>query len=194
MKREARVERKTKETTISVRWCIDGSGSYTISTGIPFFDHMLSLFAKHGLFDLTVKARGDIDIDYHHTVEDIGIVMGKALNKALAEYKGIKRYGYAIIPMDESLCMCAIDLSGRPTLAWKGKVQGKTGEFDADVVKEFFQGFVNEAKASLHINLLYGGNLHHRVEAIFKSFGKALQEAVSKDKRIRGVPSTKGIL
>lgn len=194
MKREARVERKTKETTISVQWCIDGSGSYTISTGIPFFDHMLSLFAKHGLFDLTIKARGDIDVDYHHTVEDIGIVMGKALNKALTKHEGIKRYGYAVIPMDESLCMCAIDLSGRPTLVWKGKVHGKTGEFDADVVKEFFQGFVNEAKASLHINLLYGGNLHHRVEAIFKSFGRALQEAISKDKRIRGVPSTKGVL
>lgn len=194
MKREAKIERKTKETTISVQWYVDGSGAYTISTGIPFFDHMLSLFAKHGLFDLKVKAKGDIDVDYHHTVEDIGIAMGKALNKALAGYKGIKRYGYAIIPMDESLCICAIDISGRPALVWKGKVQGKTGEFDADVVKEFFQGFVNEAKVSLHINLLYGGNLHHRVEAVFKSFGKALQEAVSKDKRIQGVPSTKGVL
>ncbi len=194
MKREAKAERKTKETTISVQWCIDGSGDHSISTGIPFFDHMLSLFAKHGLFDLTIKAKGDINVDHHHTVEDVGIVMGKALNKALASYEGIRRYGYAIIPMDESLCMCAIDLSGRPAFVWKGKAHGKTGEFDADVVREFFQGFVNEAKMSLHINLLYGGNLHHRVEAVFKSFGKALQEAVSKDKRIRGVPSTKGVL
>jgi len=194
MKREAKIERKTKETAISVQWCIDGSGTYAISTGIPFFDHMLSLFAKHGFFDLTVKAKGDIDVDYHHTVEDIGIAMGKALNKILAGYKGIKRYGYAIIPMDESLCICAIDISGRPALVWKGKVHGRTGEFDADVVKEFFQGFVNEARVSLHINLLYGGNLHHRVEAIFKAFGKALEEAATKDKRVQGALSTKGVL
>jgi imidazoleglycerol-phosphate dehydratase len=194
MERKAKVERKTKETAIAIKWALDGDGTYKISTGIPFFDHMLSLFSKHGLFDLEIRARGDIDIDCHHTVEDIGIAMGKALREALNNFEGIKRYGYAIIPMDESLCMFACDLGGRPVLVWRGKLAGTTGGFDVDVVKEFFQGFVNEAKICIHVNLLYGSNLHHKTEAIFKAFGRALREAVTKDERIHGVLSTKGVL
>lgn len=194
MERKAKVERKTKETAITIQWLLDGDGTYTISTGIPFFDHMLSLFAKHGLFNLEIKAKGDIDIDYHHTVEDVGIAMGKALREALDNFEGIKRYGYAILPMDESLCMFACDLGGRPVLVWKGKLAGRTGGFDVDVVKEFFQGFVNEAKICIHVNLLYGSNLHHKTEAIFKAFGRALREATTKDERIKGVLSTKGVL
>jgi imidazoleglycerol-phosphate dehydratase len=194
MERKARVERKTKETAIKVRWVLDGDGTYAISTGIPFFDHMLSLFAKHGLFNLEVQAKGDIEIDSHHTVEDVGIAMGKALREALQDFGGIKRYGYALIPMDESLCIFACDLGGRPTLVWKGKLTGSTGNFDADVVKEFFQGFVNEAKVCIHVNLLYGSNLHHKIEAVFKAFGRALREAVTRDERIKGVLSTKGVL
>jgi imidazoleglycerol-phosphate dehydratase len=194
MERKAKVERKTKETAITIQWVLDGDGTYTISTGIPFFDHMLSLFAKHGLFNLGIEAKGDIDIDYHHTVEDVGIAMGKALREALDNFEGIKRYGYAILPMDESLCMFACDLGGRPVLVWKGKLAGRTGGFDVDVVKEFFQGFVNEAKICIHVNLLYGSNLHHKTEAIFKAFGRALREATTKDERIKGVLSTKGVL
>jgi imidazoleglycerol-phosphate dehydratase len=194
MERKAKVERKTKETAITIQWVLDGDGTHSISTGIPFFDHMLSLFAKHGLFNLEIKAKGDIDIDYHHTVEDVGIALGKALREALNNFEGIKRYGYAIIPMDESLCMFACDLGGRPALAWRGKLTGRTGGFDVDVVKEFFQGFVNEAKICIHVNLLYGSNLHHKTEAIFKAFGRALGEAVTKDERIKGVLSTKGVL
>lgn len=194
MVRKAKVERKTKETAIKIQWVLDGDGTYIISTGIPFFDHMLSLFTKHGLFNLEIKAKGDIDVDYHHTVEDIGIAMGKALREALNNFEGIKRYGYAIIPMDESLCMFACDLGGRPVLVWKGKLAGRTGGFDTDVVKEFFQGFVNEAKICIHMNLLYGSNLHHKTEAIFKAFGRALREAITKDERIKGALSTKGVL
>lgn len=194
MKREASVERKTKETTIKVQWVIDGEGSYEISTGIPFFDHMLHLFAKHGFFDLSLDAKGDTDVDYHHTVEDIGITMGKALKEALTNLEGIKRYGSAIIPMDEALCVFAVDMGGRPNLVWRADLQGKIGVFDTEVVKEFFKGFVNEAKITLHVNLLYGENLHHKVEAIFKAFGKALKEAVTKDEKLKGALSTKGML
>ena len=194
MKREASVERKTKETTVKVQWVIDGEGAYEISTGIPFFDHMLNLFAKHGFFDLSLDANGDTDVDYHHTIEDIGITMGKALREALTNLEGIKRYGSSIIPMDEALCVFVVDMAGRPNLVWRGDLQGKIGVFDTEVVKEFFKGFVNEAKITLHVNLLYGENLHHKVEAIFKAFGKALKEAVTKDERIKGPLSTKGML
>ncbi len=194
MSRKGKVERTTKETAITIEWDLDGDGSYDVSTGIPFFDHMLSLFAKHGLFDLSVQAKGDIGIDFHHTVEDIGIAMGRAFKEASGGLEGIKRYGYALIPMDEALCMFACDIGGRPVLVWKGKLTGRTGDFDVDVVREFFQGFVNEAKVCLHINLLYGSNLHHKTEAIFKAFGRALREALTKDERIKGVLSTKGVL
>jgi len=194
MTRSASVKRKTNETSISVSWELDGSGKYTIATGIPFFDHMLDLFAKHGLFDLKLSAKGDIDVDNHHTVEDIGIAMGKALRDALGTMEGIKRYGSATVPMDEALCMAAIDISGRSAFVLKGKLKGTTGGFDVDVVKEFLQAFANEAKIALHINLLYGTNLHHKVEAIFKAFARALKNAVEKDDRIQGVLSTKGVL
>jgi imidazoleglycerol-phosphate dehydratase len=194
VKREASVERKTKETTVKVHRAIDGEGSYQISTGIPFFDHMLHLFAKHGFFDLSLDAKGDTDVDYHHTVEDIGITMGKSLKEALTNLEGIKRYGSSIIPMDESLCIFTVDMAGRPNLVWRADLQGKIGVFDTEVVKEFFKGFVNEAKITLHVNLLYGENLHHKVEAIFKAFARALKEAVTKDELIKGPMSTKGVL
>lgn len=194
MKRESRVERKTKETAIKVKWILDGEGNYNISTGIPFFDHMLSLFSRHGFFNLDIKARGDTDVDFHHTVEDIGIAMGRALKDALADFEGIKRYGYAVVPMDEALSIVAVDISGRPTLVWKGKLKGAIGDFDAAVVKEFFKGFVNEARITLHVNMLYGENLHHEIESIFKAFGRALREAAAKDEKIKGALSTKGIL
>lgn len=194
MARSAHVERNTKETSISISWDLDGTGEYRIATGIPFFDHMLDLFAKHGLFDLEVSAKGDIDVDNHHTVEDVGIAMGKALRDALGTTEGIKRYGSALVPMDEAICMTAVDVSGRSAFVFKGRLQGRTGGFDVDVVKEFLQAFSNEAKLTLHVNILYGSNLHHRVEAVFKSFGRALKAAVEKDDRIKGVLSTKGVL
>lgn len=194
MVRQSEVARKTKETEIRVRWGLDGKGAYEVATGIPFFNHMLELFARHGFFDLHIEARGDVEIDYHHTIEDVGITMGKALKDALGTFDGIRRYGHCLLPMDESLCMVAIDLCGRPTLVWKGDIKGKLGTFDGEVVREFFQGFVNEARMALHVNLLYGENLHHRIEAIFKAFGRALSEAVVRDPRVKGALSTKGML
>ena len=191
MARKAEVERTTKETSISVSWDLDGSGEYGISTGIPFFDHMLDLFAKHGLFDLIVTAKGDTDVDNHHTVEDVGIAMGKALRDALGGMEGIRRYGSALVPMDETLCMTAVDISGRSSFVFRGRLQGR---FDVDVVKEFLQALVNEARLTLHVNLLYGSNLHHKVEAVFKSFARALRAAAEKDDRVKGVLSTKGVL
>ncbi len=194
MGRSANIQRTTKETSIAISWELDGTGEYRIATGIPFFDHMLDLFAKHGLFDLDVKAKGDTDVDNHHTVEDVGIAMGKALRDALGGMEGIRRYGSALVPMDEALCMVAVDVSGRPAFVFKGRLQGRTGGFDVDVVKEFLQAFANEARLTLHVNLLYGNNLHHKVEAVFKSFARALKAAVEKDDRIKGVLSTKGVL
>jgi imidazoleglycerol-phosphate dehydratase len=194
MNRASETARKTRETQVRVEWKLDGEGNYHISTGIPFFNHMLELFARHGFFDLTIEAKGDIDIDYHHTIEDTGITLGKALREALPAFEGIKRYGHSVLPMDESLCMVAIDMSGRPCLVWNGDTGGKLGSFDGEVVKEFFQGLVNEARVTLHVNLLYGENLHHRIEAIFKGFGRALREAVATDEKVKGALSTKGIL
>jgi imidazoleglycerol-phosphate dehydratase len=194
MARKAEVERTTKETSIQVSWELDGAGEYRVATGIPFFDHMLDLFAKHGLFDLVVTAKGDTEVDNHHTVEDVGIAMGKAFRDAVGGMEGIKRYGSALVPMDEALCMTVIDVSGRSAFVFRGRLQGRTGGFDVDVVKEFLQAFVNEAKLTLHVNLFYGSNLHHKVEAIFKSFARALKAAVEKDDRIKGVLSTKGVL
>jgi imidazoleglycerol-phosphate dehydratase len=194
MERESEAARKTKETEIRVRWKLDGEGAYRVSTGIPFFNHMLELVARHGFFDIEIEAKGDIEVDYHHTIEDVGITMGKALREALPAFEGITRYGHSLLPMDESLCMIAIDLSGRPSLVWNGDVGGRLGTFDGEIVKEFFQGFVNEARITLHVNLLYGDNLHHRIEAIFKAFGRALREAASRDARVKGALSTKGVL
>jgi imidazoleglycerol-phosphate dehydratase len=192
--RGAELTRKTKETEIRVRWMLDGEGAYNISTGIPFFNHMLELFTRHGFFDLDLQAKGDIDIDYHHTIEDTGITLGKALREALPTFEGIRRYGHSVLPMDESLCLLAIDMSGRPSFVWNGEVSGKLGAFDGEVVREFFQGFVNEGRLALHVNLLYGENLHHKIEAVFKAFGRALREALSRDDKVRGALSTKGIL
>ncbi|MBA4416823.1 MAG: imidazoleglycerol-phosphate dehydratase HisB [Syntrophus sp. (in: bacteria)] len=194
MGREATVTRETKETTITVRITIDGEGRSSVSTGIPFFDHMLHLFARHGFFDLEITAKGDIEVDYHHTVEDVGIVMGRAFKEALQNFEGLKRYGHAVIPMDESLAMVAIDLCGRQAFVWKGDIQGRVGPFDVEAVKEFFKAFVSEVRCSLHVNLLYGENLHHKVEAIFKAFGRAMNGAATKDEQVKGALSTKGIL
>jgi imidazoleglycerol-phosphate dehydratase len=194
MKRTATVNRATKETTISASWTLDGEGTYRISTGAPFFDHMLELLARHGFFDLVVDAKGDIEVDYHHTVEDVGIVMGRALKEALGDFSGLVRYGSAIVPMDEALCVVAVDVCGRPNFVWTGELKGKIGTFDVEVVKEFFKGFVNEARLALHINLIYGDNLHHRLEAVFKAFARALSASVAIDDRVKGALSTKGLL
>lgn len=194
MERRSAVTRKTKETEIQVEWTLDGEGVYSVSTGIPFFNHMLELFARHGFFNLTLQAKGDIEVDTHHTIEDTGLALGKALREALPGFEGIKRYGQALIPMDESLCMIAIDMSGRPGLVWNGDVGGKLGTFDGEVVKEFFQGFANEARITLHVNLLYGENLHHKIEAIFKAFARAVRDAATKDEKVKGALSTKGVL
>ncbi|MBP8626238.1 MAG: imidazoleglycerol-phosphate dehydratase HisB [Syntrophorhabdaceae bacterium] len=194
MKRGASIERKTKETDIKIKWELDGSGKAAIKSGIPFFDHMLELFARHGFFDLEIEARGDIEVDHHHTIEDTGIGMGRALRDALVDFGGIKRYGHAMVPMDEALCLFVIDISGRPTLVFNGGIEGFTGDFDAALVKEFFRGFVNEARVTIHINLFYGENIHHKVESIFKAFGRTLKEAVTEDKAIKGPLSTKGVI
>jgi len=193
--RKAEIKRKTKETEILLRLDLDSSGKYSINTGIPFFDHMLSLMAYHSSMDLSIKAMGDIGVDSHHTVEDVGICLGEGIRKALGESKGIKRYGMAIIPMDETLASIALDISMRPCLVFNMKLKrSKIGTFDLELVEEFFKALCNHCRTTLHINLLYGRNSHHMVEAVFKGFGRALREAVSFDERESQVPSTKGIL
>jgi len=194
--RKAEIERKTKETDIKVEFHIDGKGDGRIDTGIPFLDHMLDLFARHGLFDLSIEARGDLEVDYHHTVEDIGIVLGQAITKAAGDKKGIRRYGNAVIPMDETLAEVSLDLSGRPYLVYNVALprRGKIREFDADLIEDFFQALVNHSGITLHIDLRYGRNIHHIFEAIFKAFARALDTATSIDSRVSGVPSTKGRL
>jgi len=189
------MRRKTKETEVVLKLNLDGSGIHSIQTGIPFFDHMLSLLAYHSRMDLSLKAKGDIGVDAHHTVEDVGICLGDGIREALGEAKGIQRYGMAMIPMDESLVTVAMDFSMRPYLVYQMKMRRtKIGTFDPELVEEFFKALSNHAKVTLHINLLYGRNSHHMVEAVFKGFGRALREAVSFDPRSRRVPSTKGIL
>jgi len=193
--RKGQNTRKTKETDVSVELDLDGSGKSVISTGIPFFDHMLDLFSRHGLIDLTIRAKGDLQVDHHHTVEDVGIVLGLAFSEALGDKKGIKRFGTATAPMDESLSTVSVDISGRPYLVFDAKVPKiKTGDFDAEVVKEFFQAFAFNAKVSLHVRNSYGDNTHHIFESVFKAFGLALREATGLDPRVTGVPSTKGSL
>jgi len=193
--RKAEVRRKTKETAVVLKLNLDGSGKHTIVTGIPFFDHMLSLLAYHSRMDLSLKAKGDIGVDAHHTVEDVGICLGDGIRKALGEAKGIQRYGMAMIPMDETLVSVAADLSMRPHLVFRMKLRrSKIGTFDPELVEEFFRAFCNHARITLHINLLYGRNSHHMVEAVFKGFGRAFREAVSFDERVSEIPSTKGIL
>ena len=193
--RKAEVRRKTKETSVVLKLNLDGSGKQSIKTGIPFFDHMLSLLAYHSRMDLSLMAKGDISVDAHHTVEDVGICLGDGIRKALGEAKGIQRYGAATIPMDETLVSVAIDLSMRPYLVFQMKLRrSKIGTFDPELVEEFFKALCNHARITLHINLLYGRNSHHMVEAVFKGFGRALRETVSFDPRSSLVPSTKGIL
>lgn len=193
--RKAEVKRKTKETEVFLKLDLDGSGRHAIGTGIPFFDHMLSLLAYHSSVDLSLKARGDIGVDSHHTVEDVGICLGEGIKKALGAAKGIQRYGMAMIPMDETLGSVALDLSMRPCLVFHMKLRrGKIGTFDLELVEEFFRALCNHGRITLHINLLYGKNSHHMVEAVFKGFGRALREAVSLDGRASNIPSTKGIL
>ncbi len=193
--RKAEVRRKTKETEISLKIDLEGSGKHSIRTGIPFFDHMLGLLTYHGGLDLSLKAKGDIGVDAHHTVEDVGICLGDGIRKALGEIKGIQRYGMAVIPMDEALASVALDLSMRPWLTFHMKPRrSRIGTFDLELVEEFFKALCNHGRMTLHINLLYGRNSHHMVEAVFKGFGRALRQAVSVDERSSSVPSTKGIL
>jgi imidazoleglycerol-phosphate dehydratase len=195
MSRTAVVERVTKETRIRLSLGIDGTGEAKVCTSVPFLDHMLDLFARHGLFDLQVEAQGDIDIDFHHTVEDVGIVLGEALKRALGGKEGIRRYGHATVPMDETLASASIDLSGRPYLCYNVPLpKVKIGEFDVELVREFFQAFANTGALNLHVNLLYGENVHHMLEGCFKAFARALDEATRRDERITGVLSTKGKL
>ncbi|MBD5508489.1 MAG: imidazoleglycerol-phosphate dehydratase HisB [Lachnospiraceae bacterium] len=195
MPRTATIERNTKETKINVTLNLDGSGKGEITTGIGFFDHMLEGFTKHGFFDLTLQVNGDLQVDGHHTVEDTGIVLGQAIREALGDKAGIKRYGSFLLPMDDALCLCAIDLSGRPYLAFDCTFSTeRVGELDTELVREFFYAVSYSAGMNLHLRMLDGTNAHHMIEAMFKAFAKALDEAVSYDERIQGVLSTKGSL
>ena len=196
MGRYAEVTRKTGETDIVVKLDLDGTGTCDISTGVPFFDHMLNAFGRHGLFDLTVRAVGDVEVDAHHTVEDIGITFGQALKAALGDKQGIRRYGHAYVPLDEALSRVVIDLSGRPGLVFDVDfTRAAIGAFDVELVREFFQGFVNHAAATVHIDNLRGANAHHQAETVFKAFGRALRVAIESDERTAGqLPSTKGAL
>ncbi len=195
MERTSQVKRKTTETDVTLKINIDGSGKYSIKTPVPFLTHMLELFSKHGLFDLEIIALGDIEIDFHHTVEDIGICLGEAFNKALGKKEKIKRYGEAKVPMDEALAQITLDISGRPHLTCNiPQIEDKVGQFDTELVEEFFQAFVNNSGMTLHINLISGKNSHHIIEAVFKAFARALDAATLLDPRVSGIPSTKGAL
>jgi imidazoleglycerol-phosphate dehydratase len=196
MPRAATIHRKTNETDIRLKLNLDGHGKAHIATGIHFFDHMLELVARHGAFDLAVDARGDLDVDQHHTVEDVGIALGEAVQKSLGSKRGILRAGYFLMPMDETLAAAAVDLGGRPYCVVKAKIASKrVGDFQTELVEDFFQGFAQAARANVHLRALYGRSPHHQVEAIFKAFARALRFAVARDKRLRRVlPSTKGLL
>jgi len=195
MTRAAAIERVTNETRIKLSLNVDGKGDVKICTSVPFLDHMLNLFARHGLFDLEVEACGDIDIDFHHTVEDIGIVLGEAFKQALGDKKGIRRYGQATVPMDETLASVAIDISGRSYLVYHVALpKVKIGEFDVELAREFFQAFANHCGLNLHINVMYGENVHHIIEACFKAVARAMDLATQFDPRVDGVLSTKGVL
>ncbi len=194
-KRAAQVTRNTLETRISVKLDLDGSGQAKLATQVPFLDHMLDQVARHGVFDLEIEAQGDLHIDAHHTVEDVGITLGQAFAQAVGDKKGVRRYGHAYVPLDEALSRVVVDLSGRPGLDFHVDfVRARIGEFDVDLVHEFFQGFVNHAHVTLHVDNLRGSNAHHQVETAFKAFGRALRMAVELDPRVAGVPSTKGAL
>jgi imidazoleglycerol-phosphate dehydratase len=194
--RTAEVTRNTKETQIRVRLNIDGSGGVKLSTGLPFLEHMLDQVARHGMLDLEIDAKGDLHIDAHHTVEDIGITLGQAFARAIGDKAGVRRYGHAYVPLDEAISRAVVDLSGRPGLEYHvNYVRGLIGEFDVDLVREFFQGFVNHAQVTLHLDNLRGDNAHHQCETIFKAFARALRMAAEPDPRAAGmIPSTKGSL
>ena len=196
MPRTATIHRKTNETDIRLRLNLDGRGKSHVTTGIRFFDHMLDLVARHGAFDLQLTARGDLDVDQHHTVEDVGIALGEVVQKALGSKRGILRAGYFLMPMDESLAAAAVDLGGRPYCVVHAKISAKrVGDFQTELVEDFFQGFAQSARANVHLRALYGRSSHHQVEAMFKAFARALRFAVSRDKRLKRVlPSTKGLL
>src|SRR5208282_2127101 len=197
--RNSRVHRVTGETDILVKLAVDGSGASRIATGIPFFDHMLTLFARHALFDLDVRATGDVQVDFHHTVEDTGIVLGQALAKAVGDKKGMVRYGNFHLPMDETLVRVALDFSGRPLLVWRAPKgcnlnRLKAGDFPAQLTVEFLRAFAQEAGLTLHVEVLYSSETHHLIEAVFKGLARALEQAVRRDPRVKGIPSTKGML
>ena len=196
MKRSATFDRRTTETQIKGRLTVDGEGRYNVSTGIRFFDHMLELFTRHGGFDLALKAKGDLDVDQHHTVEDVGITLGETLLKALGDRKGINRAGYFVMPMDETLAVAAIDLSGRPHAVVNLKVKTpKVGDLQTELVHDFFDGFASGARANVHVKVLYGRSSHHHIEAVFKAFARALRVACARDARLaKMLPSTKGLL
>ncbi len=195
MSRHATIERSTKETQIRLELELDGYGEYSIETGVPFFDHMLDQVARHGFFNLTVEAKGDLEIDAHHTVEDVGICLGAAFKKALGDKKGIRRFGRGTMPMHEALASVILDFSGRPFLVFNADLpKVKVGEFDVELVEEFFVAFCNHSGVNIHVNLAYGENLHHIIEAIFKAFGRALDDATGLDPRIETVMSSKGML
>ncbi len=193
--RKSEVTRSTNETRIGVKLNVDGTGKSRIATGVPFLDHMLEQVARHGVFDLEVSADGDLKIDAHHTVEDVGIALGQAFAKAIGDKKGVRRYGHAYVPLDEALSRAVVDLSGRPGLEYHIEfARARIGEFDVDLVHEFFQGFVNHAQVTLHVDNLKGTNAHHQAETAFKAFARALRMAVEADARVSDVPSTKGTL
>jgi len=196
MPREAAIERTTSETSIRTRLNLDGKGASKLATGIPFFDHMLTLFARHGLFDLDLEAKGDIEVDFHHTVEDAGITLGQALTKALGDKKGIRRYGFACVPMDEALVRVVLDLSGRPYLAYSppSAVEAIGGNFSFQLVEEFLRAFCVSGGMNLHVDILAGRDAHHMAEGVFKALARALDVATLIDPRVEGVPSTKGVL
>ena len=194
--RKATITRNTKETRISGKLVIEGTGTYDISTGVRFLDHMLELFARHGGFDLTIMAQGDLDIDQHHTVEDVGIVLGQLFAKALGNRKGINRAGYFVLPMDETLCVSAVDMGGRPALVYSDLIKVRIlGDLQTELVEDFFGGFVNHALANVHVKVMYGRSNHHKIESVFKCFARAMRYACSKDARLKEqLPSTKGLL
>src|SRR5580704_1194284 len=196
MRRIVTIHRKTNETDVRLKVNLDGRGKSRIATGIRFFDHMLDLVARHGAFDLEIKAKGDLDVDQHHTVEDVGIALGEAVLKALGSKRGILRAGYFLMPMDETLAAAAVDLGGRPYCVVSAKISAKcVGDFQTELTEDFFQGFAQAPRANVHLRALYGRSSHHQVEAMFKAFARALRFAVSRDKRLRSVlPSTKGLL
>ncbi|MFJ7827641.1 imidazoleglycerol-phosphate dehydratase HisB [Psychrobacillus sp. NPDC096623] len=194
-KRAAKIERMTNETKVWVEIDLYGEGKAEIDTGVPFMDHMLDLFTKHGLFDASIKAKGDTYIDDHHTTEDIGIVLGQAVKEALGDKKGIKRYGNAFVPMDDALAQVVIDISNRPHLEFRAQFPTqKVGSFDTELVHEFLWKFALEARMNVHVIVHYGANTHHMIEAIFKALARAIDDAITKDDRVKGVPSTKGLL